>query len=303
VIFSLRSDATMVKYSAAGITIVLFTTMTFSATLAGADECKGLTPQVHNVRNFNFQTNSWVEEVENRRRYVSCVANLDINSDLPVDRKIPGPYRGWVPSTKVVTSARLRDDTNARPIDGCLEYGFKHDATSAEFLGTADDETANKGNKEQCGETVTETGPSKIQSNSLPKNGWKDEIRVFFPTDVNKPRDTMIEVTGEIGIYNNSDGYQSFFDYTAKRLDDRPDGDVDSVIVSPVFPNGKYFSARFAVANTKPLILGSKGAINFQIFGKPYNNWQAVQAYYLFEAKDGNVLAQIPLPLFQEVGH
>jgi hypothetical protein len=94
----------MAKYGATGITIVLFTTVPFFP--AAADDCQGLTPQVHNVKNFNFQTNSWVEVVENRRRYVSCVANLDTNSDLPVDWKIPGPYRGWVPSTKAVTSAR-----------------------------------------------------------------------------------------------------------------------------------------------------------------------------------------------------
>ena len=295
----------MAKYGAAKITLALCAILTFSVNHAVADECQGMTPHVHNVKNFNFQTNSWVETVENRRRYVSCVANLDPNSDLVVDWKIPGPYQGYVPSTNVVTVARLRDDTNDRPIDGCLEYGYHHDLTTAEFLGTADDEMVNKSDKNECAQqNATGKGPAKIEANPLPKKGWKDKIHVFFPTDVKKPRDTMIEVNGEIGIASKEDGYLSYFDYTAKRLDGRPDGDVNSVLMSSVFPDqDKYFSPRFVEGTKKPpLILGSKGSVDFQIFGKPDDSWQAVPAYYRFEDKDGNVLAQIPLPLFQEVG-
>jgi len=178
-----------------------------------------------------------------------------------------------------------------------------HEFTSAEFLGTADDEAENNANKDKCTKSVTEKGSAKILQKPLPENGWTDDIRVFFPTDVKRPYETMIEVSGAIGISGKSDGYVSFFNYIANRLPGRTAGDVDAVVVSPVFPDtGGYFSSAFAQEHQKAPTLGPKGEIGFHIFGKPYDNWRAVRAYYRFEALDGTVLAQIPLPLFQEVG-
>ncbi len=184
-----------------------------------------------------------------------------------------------------------------------MEYGYFHHPTTAEFIGTAEDDATNKDQKALCGQRSANNGSAEIEPSPLPEDGWKDDIRVFFPTDLTRPHDTMIEVTGTIGIKRKIDGLESYFYYAANRLDERPDGNVDSVLVSPEFPKfEKYFSPAFAQSYSKLPILGGEGEIAFHVFGKPDDNWQAVQAYYRFEDRNGNVLAVIPMPLFQEVG-
>jgi hypothetical protein len=68
------------RYHVAGL---LFSSMLAFLNQAKAAECpEGDTRQVHNVGNFNFVTTSWVESKGDFRRYVSCVGNLDQNTDL-----------------------------------------------------------------------------------------------------------------------------------------------------------------------------------------------------------------------------
>jgi hypothetical protein len=116
---------------------------------ADADECNGNTPQDHHIESFDFTTNSRVETVDTRKRYISCVLNLDANSDLVINWRIHGPYNNYVPDGKAVETPRLRDDVSERPIDGCIEFGPFHHVTVAQFLGTSDEESANS--NDSCG--------------------------------------------------------------------------------------------------------------------------------------------------------
>jgi hypothetical protein len=217
-----------------------------------------------------------------------------------VNWRIPGP-QGWAPDGTAVEIPRLRDDVNDRPIDGCLDYGGLGASTTAEFLGTAAEETANVTDK--CGGKAST--PAAIEPGSLPKDGWKDKVHIFFPSDIKNPRDTMLEVIGDIGINSKDDGYQSYFSYIAKRLDGRPDGDVRAIKIVPFFPNSeKEIISAYYEENKTPTILGDKGYIQFYVSGQqPRSQWTVVpdQALYQFLDKQGAVAAAVPIPLFREV--
>lgn len=114
-------------------TITVFISLIFPS--FAKPDCKGDTRQEHHVGNFDFVTSSWTESVQGRTRYVSCVANLDPGSDLLVNWFIPGPYKHYVPASRPQKTPRLKDDGNARPIAGCLQYGGLGGTTTADFLG------------------------------------------------------------------------------------------------------------------------------------------------------------------------
>ncbi|MER8968451.1 tyrosine-type recombinase/integrase [Mesorhizobium sp. M0808] len=98
---------------------------------AEAKTCdEGDTRQEHPVGNFNFVTSSWVEKKGKLRRYVSCVKNLDPNSDLLVTWFIAGPFQTYVPATVELPTPRLRDDISPRPVRGCIQYAYRN-TTSA----------------------------------------------------------------------------------------------------------------------------------------------------------------------------
>ena len=119
--------------TAAGAGVVLLAGLSASQ----AADCKGDTRQEHHVGNFNFVTSSWVEDVGTMRRYVSCVGNLDANSDLLVTWYIAGPFKSYVPSEESAETPRMRADTNTRPVAGCIQYGNAGERTPAEFLGSS----------------------------------------------------------------------------------------------------------------------------------------------------------------------
>ncbi|MER8946538.1 MULTISPECIES: hypothetical protein [unclassified Mesorhizobium] len=268
---------------------------------AQQNDCQGDTRQEHHPGNFNFVTSSWVEDAGNRKRYVSCVANLDAGSDLLVHWFIPGPYKEYVPSNRAKPTHRLRDDLNPRPIQGCLQYGGLQETVFADFLGTAEDNDRNK--MGDCEHQAAEYKEASAGVQGLPSEGYSDQVVVYFPSDVNKPRDTMLELTGQIGLSVDGDVYRSYFKYFVQRLEGRPDGKIENVRVEPRFPvGGDFFHPAFVKFNENgPVQLTEKGSIDFLVSGSRESNWRSVEAYYQFLDTESRVLAVVPIPLLQEV--
>ncbi|NGN41196.1 hypothetical protein G6N74_08980 [Mesorhizobium sp. CGMCC 1.15528] len=263
---------------------------------AAQQECKGDTNQEHHLGNFNFVTSSWVENIDGRRRYVSCVANLDVGSDLLVHWFIPGPYKEYVPSSRVITRIRLRDDLNTRPVSGCLQYGGLGELTTADFLGTTDDEERNK--KGDCKNQAAEVRDVGTAIGGLPPSGYADEVQVYFPSDPSNPYDTMLELTGKIGFSVDGSMYSSFFQYSVQQLQGREKGVVEEIRVEPYFPvAADKFVAAYTKANANTYALSKEGLINFKFFGESNNSWRTVEAYYQFIDKENHVVARIPMPL------
>jgi hypothetical protein len=100
----------------------------------------------------------------------------------------------------------------------------------------------------------------------IPEGGYRDQVRVFFPSNPDKPRETMLEVNGVVGIDAIDGIFQSFFSYSAQKYKGRPDGNPDNIRVRPRFVTTpeSYYKA-FLENNEEVTPLGSKGDIVFKI--------------------------------------
>lgn len=268
------------------------------------EKCQGDTFQEHHVGNFNFATNSRTEDVQGRRRYISCVENMDPGSDLLVHWFIPGPYKQYVPSTRVVTTPRLRDDLHTRPVAGCIQYGGLGEITRAEFLGTEDDEArSNSGDctSQAAAATFNEV---KVEPLGLPQDGYADEVHIYFPSNADRPSETMLELYGKVGFTAKDDAYQSFFSYAVQPLDGRREGNVEDVRVEPYFPgSSEVFMSAFLKANASlQQPLAKEGSLTFDVTGNGFGKWRAVEAYYQFIDRENKIVARVPMPLLQAAG-
>ncbi len=272
----------------------------FPAPATQAKDCKdGDAPQPHHVGNFNFLTSSWVETVDNMRRYVSCVSNLDPNSDLMVTWFIAGPFQSYVPATEEAKTPRMSDDLNPRPIDGCIEYGHSGERAPAQFMGTARDEERNdEGDFCRHGVTAKQVSSS---DGELPPKGWTDEVRIFFPSDPDNPHDTMLELVGRIGLRTEGTSqFKTFFSYSAKQYAGRTKGNIDDVKVVPRFPDQEqFFAPAFYATNKDGVPLSADGSVEWNVTGD-FKSWAPVPAYYEFRDKKDRLLSAIPMPLFGE---
>ncbi|QKD16300.1 hypothetical protein [Mesorhizobium sp. NZP2077] len=194
----------------------------------------------------------------------------------------------------------MSSDLNPRPINGCIKFGNLNNYTPAQFMGSAADEAENAHSNGCAG--LAPSGGDTIEGAFL-TDGWSDNVRVFFPSDPDNPHDTMLELTGTIGLTNVGEGnYESFFKYRAARYKDRPDGQPGDVTVTPVFPydREKFFSAYYNT-NKEAARLGSDGNITFKVDALSAI-WRPVPAYYEFRDRQNRVLGAIPMPLLGTAG-
>ncbi|MER9242852.1 hypothetical protein [Mesorhizobium sp. M0633] len=278
------------------LALLLGSLVLFASPSNAADCPTGETRQEHHVGNFNFVTNSWVEESGKLRRYVSCVGNFDRDSDLLVTWHVAGPTGTYVPSDDVATERRMSNDLNPRPVNGCIKYGNLGDYAGAQFIGSAADEDENAKDN-PCTVANTLGGP-ELAKPGIPEDGYSDQVRVFFPSNPDKPRETMLEINGVIGISPIDGAFESFFTYSAQKYKDRPDGNPDAIRVRPIFVTApeSYYKAFFDY-NKEITPLGSKGNIVFTVFHSNTNLVPAT-AFYEFISSDNRVVGSIPMPIF-----
>lgn len=267
------------------------------ASLSYAADCpKGDTRQEHHVGNFNFVTNSWVEDVGSLRRYVSCVGNFDRDTDLLVSWHVAGPKDTYVPSDEVRIEPRVSNDLTPRPVNGCIKYGNLGNYDGAQFMGTAADEDQNAKDN-QC-IVVKTIGDHKLAKPGIPEDGYKDQVRLFVPSNPDKPHDTMLEINGVIGIMPKDGAFESFFSYSAQKYKGRLDGNPDEVRVHPVFMTAdKAYYEAFFENNKEYSPLGSKGEIVFKVTN-PTAALVPITAYYEFVSSNNRVVGSIPMPMF-----
>ncbi|MER9574917.1 hypothetical protein NKI78_04590 [Mesorhizobium sp. M0400] len=286
----------MIIFQHATLPLLVGSLIAFASPSNAADCPTGDTRHEHHVGNFNFVTNSWVEEVGKLRRYVSCVGNFDRDTDLLVTWHVAGPKGTYVPSDDVATEPRMSNDLNPRVVNGCIKYGNLGDYTDAQFMGSTADEAENAQDN-PCAEANI-FGGHELAKPGIPEDGYSDQVRVFFPSNPDKPRETMLEINGMIGIAAKDGAFESYFTYSAHKYKDRPDGDPDNIRVRPRFVTApeSYYKAFFE--NNKELIpLGYKGNIVFKV-SEATSSLVPVTAYYEFISPDDRVLGSIPMPMF-----
>jgi len=268
--------------------------------VAHSNDCSGDIAQEHHPGNFNFLTNSWMEPSGNFYRYVGCVKNLDAVNDLKVDWYIPGPNRSWIPPDEALPNPRLSADGQARPIDGCIEYGNLTDTTVAQFLGDAlDEEYSHSARETECKGPVKASNFERPEI-QFPSEGWQQEIHTFFPSDLEKEHDTLLELWGKLNIKLIDSEYVIDFSYEAAPYKGRLDGNPNDVLFRPIFPNDRdYFdkAVRSDVGIDAFQKLGPKGSIRYA-FSVFFDRWVISPAFFEFSDLGQKPIAYVQFPAF-----
>ncbi|MBP2237086.1 hypothetical protein J2Z31_003600 [Sinorhizobium kostiense] len=226
--------------------------------------------QPHEKGDFRFKTASSFEEGNSLHIYRTCVLNEDPQNDLKVSWYIPGPHLTWLPPHERIDFSRRSIDPDARPLKGCIEYGHLGDVTIAEFLGDKAEEalTAEPNEqacRQQAGLQVLPGGKKEIDP---PKFGWTEDYTIFFPSDIEDVRETMLKLSATVSIKETDDGaYRTYFVYSVAPYDGRKGGDPEAVRFRAIFPDAiPYLQELYAAqVAAEPRVLGFKGESAFTI--------------------------------------
>lgn len=236
---------------------------------ANADKCADAEYQKHQTGAHNFATSSAVETSGSRTRYWSCVSNLDHSGDLRIHWYVPGPGPGWIPAGTHLDTPRF-GHPEARPISGCLKYGnLANIIHNAEFLGSKRE--AKRSTREQesnCRHPI----PFRDRQASTyyferPSNGWMDQFRLFFPTNLEDTYNTMVRLEAKVSVSINEEVTSINMVYQASLLEGRNSGDPTMVRYVVRFPSAESMLADIAYRqiSSEPQSLGEDGGFAFDI--------------------------------------
>ncbi|RWM38733.1 hypothetical protein [Mesorhizobium sp.] len=269
-----------------------------------AGECNG-EYQPHNKGEFLFKTGSSFEEGSPLHVYRTCVLNLDPENDLKVSWYIPGPHLTWVPPRQVFDFPRRSADANARPLKGCFEYGHLGDMTIAEFLGDETEEALTGSATEQaCRQQVgLQASPGSDKEIDPPKDGWTQDYTIFFPSDLENVRETMIQLDATVSVKNDGEGsFHTIFQYSARPYEGRKAGDPEAVRFTAFFPGASRYLEQVyaAMVGAEPVTLGFKGERFFTI-GRA-ERYRPAQMSVHFLGKREETLAVLQVTVLAPVG-
>jgi hypothetical protein len=129
-----------------------------SASSTRGDECQGKYLQQHKMDHFDFSTNAQARrDLPGYEVYSACAYNHDPSADIHLNWKIPR-LEGWDPPLERLENSRESLDTNPRPVESCVWFNILGEATVAQFVGSASDQT--NARNEQCPESREIAGVS-----------------------------------------------------------------------------------------------------------------------------------------------
>ncbi|MGO4705118.1 hypothetical protein AB4072_04990 [Microvirga sp. 2MCAF38] len=226
--------------------------------------CPGPSEQPHPMYPFDFGTNSRVEGVtagQYKSAIVSCISNKNPDDWLYVHWLIPR-VQGWVvPGGMIDSGPRLQITDAPVPMDTCLKYGNRSDTVSALYLGNdLDLEEAALEKRNGCRATVAGTKPSVVER----IQEIIQQIKVFFPSDAKRPKETMLELSGEATVVDVSENtFTSRLTYSVSRVGNS-NGSVEGVRMRPAFNAGaSSLTEAFGKKYPEPIKLREKDAIAF----------------------------------------
>jgi hypothetical protein len=230
---------------------------------------------------------------------VSCVKNLDKINDLRIHWYIPGPHNRWIPPGEIAPNERPSKQASPGFLLGCLRYGNLTDKTTARFEGSQEDKAAAESDGERQCLAQAQIPPAQkvdIPRPTDPLFGFKTRIRMFLPSSLARPRETMLKLEGETAIEPRSDQtYWSYFTYDVTRYADRPDGDPRDVRIGVEFPGvaEKLVSLIPEIPLAVPLVIQK---VSFGV--ESSSGWRLSSALYRFFDKDNQVITTLQFPVF-----
>ncbi|RUV01001.1 hypothetical protein EOA79_19605 [Mesorhizobium sp. M1A.F.Ca.IN.020.03.2.1] len=268
-------------------------------TASFADErCPGKTPQNFKKGAYDFSTNSSVDKNGHIIRYSVCVVNNSQEGWLRISWFIPLVADRWVPPGGFTDQVRYSSDRADRPVLGCIKYGNLEDKVVAQFLGDAKDEQkSGTSNEASCRQQAGVEAPP-TDAIELPPEGVTEATRLYIPSDLNDPTNSMLALDISYGIKPGGNGYTSYFGYTANPVVPGSKANVEEIRLLPKFSAGAdTLYAAFRDQVTKDyLSLGKSGGFQFSVAGS--EQWDVQPALYEFVDKDNNVLSSFSVPLF-----
>jgi hypothetical protein len=265
--------------------------------------CPANLKKTHQQMPFDFDTSTWVVPAAlyvaaNSGPYqivvFTCVGNNDSKGILQFDWLVPR-HQGWLEPGKISASPRLVRGTSPTPYDGCLRYGNKGDSIPAQFLGGDDDKTSiDSENKVGC--------RTAIARGTLGTGGGIFDFllpfRNFFPSDSTKPKETMLQISGQIGVQKlGGDRYSSLLQY-AINPSSESEGKASNATLRPAFlgAGGEALLRAFREKNPERLSLAENGTVRFEV-SNVRNAALIYESYEILDV-DGKVVASIAVPLF-----
>ena len=236
------------------ITLLALLLGILTASSGSAETCAGLVQQEHRIGNFHFQTNALVRPHPHQSsimQQITCVSNLS-KSDLWIDWFIPGP-KSWILPARSVSSHRVSLSQKWKPLNGCIEYGNVGQTTQAQFMGTAEDETlAEKERQSGCKSRISASVPAeKVSLGAFDKLFMPVEL--FFPSDLAKSFDTMLQLTGAVGtLLTSNQSIEYYFEYRLNQVEGRPAGNPQDVKVRFRPPRHAEALEKFFLITSQP---------------------------------------------------
>ena len=276
-----------------------------SAAIAICDD--GPVAQNHQIgTNYLFSTNAKVYPTDGSgySKYESCVYNPDKTNDLQVSWFVPGPRETWVLEGQTELSSRHQPDGASVPMEGCFQYGNLGETTLAEYMGSAGDAKAEKSDSEKAciqkakGQKNAEE-ESGMQSNPL--SSFADEFVVYFPSNPDNARNSMLKLVGSVGIEKTDEKfYLSTVNFNLSKVEGRPDGSVAGINIRPLFSGDAESLLKFYFKKNPSLLPIEKAkSIQFAVFGS--GTWKLTSGRYEFLDASNKRLGSIEIPLFVPV--
>ena len=222
---------------------------------------------------YSFETNHSYTPGQPLNIYRTCIRNLSKDGDLFINWYIPGPRKVYVLPGELQVFPRRSLDPDARPLNGCLEYGNSGDLTVAEFLGDKDDEARSNSEKEsKCKEyvgldirKVDLKIEVPVESSTLQ---WSDKVGINIPSDPLEPRDSMLRLEAEYGVSYNTEksAHEAYFYYSANRIEGREKGDPNAVSYVARALEGSAIDLLYREFVSKEVVpLGEKGGFTLPL--------------------------------------
>jgi hypothetical protein len=282
-------------------TAPLFFALAMSAGIA--QQCAGSTLQGHRLRGFDFITNSRVEVTQSLATLWACVGNRG-QRDLKVNWYIP-QYRYWVlpgETVEIPTRYAAPADLTPLPIEGCIEYTYLGDRTSAHFVGaSAEARQVEEEKRLNCRNVPSLAEPSSFLEEIVEK--FLIPFRFFFPSNRKDAEATMLEASGELLVYRSGKDDKhadtTVLSYSLRRYKDRSRGDPAAITVRANLDNmPKELVAFFEKPSISSQMVGGIERKVLAVTAPSIKPMRVTRGVYLFIDSENQVAAELPFPIF-----
>jgi hypothetical protein len=214
------------------------------------------------------------------------------------------PHQAWLPPGQESIDHRFNGDDRRHFVveNACIEYGNNGKGVHAPLIISEQERRglSERQRNKNCApiglirkgedDRIQKRGP--LEPVSLP-------IKKFFPSDLKRPFETMLMMTGEVGItpYDSDKIFKSYVRYEIQKYPGRDNGDPSDLHIRPRHNGDVGFLRRHFMATHKEGIvrLSAKGFISFTA---PVETTELASALFDIVDKDNAVVSTVTLPVF-----